>query len=173
MIDLNFEHEKKISSQDLYNIVSNAIDVANDDGMLNSFIFQRALYVFAAAVVYEEQTENIMTKISNFPELWDELVENNTIDNLKNDYAQEVTMLSSIGKDWFEEYNEHIHSSYAVVTAVSDIIQNFTANFQNQVNDLSKNKVFSDLVKTASQWGMNNDNPAEKAKQDSLFEVVK
>ena len=172
MIDLNFEHEKKLSTQDMYNIISIAIDTADDDGMLNSFTFQRALYAIAAATVYADQTDRIMTGLPNFPMLWDDLIADNIIDNLCNDYPTELAELCRVGETWFDEYNEHIHSSYAIVTAISNIVQNFSSNFKDQVENFTNNEDINQLIKTASEWGMDNNDPANKVKNENMFHVV-
>lgn len=169
MIDLDFEHNKKLSTQDIYNIISHSIEVADEDGMLNSFIFQRALYVFAAATLFEDQTEDILMNIPQFPQLWDDLVEKNVIDELKANYPRELTELCAIGEAWFSEYDAHVHSSYAIVTAISNIVQNLTSNFQNQVDNISKDGNIKQLIETASHWGMDNDNPSQAALHESLM----
>lgn len=172
MIDLNFEHNKKLSTQFIYEIINDALQVAEDEGFLNSFLFQRALYVFAAATLYEDQTKNIMEKIPQFPQLWDELVENGVIDKLKQEYSEELDMLCAIGQEWFNEYDEHIHSSYAVVTAISNIVNNFTSNFQNQVNEFTANEDISKVIETAKEWGMDNANLEQAAKSESTLKLV-
>lgn len=173
MIDLNFEHEKKLSTQDMYNIISIAIDTADDDGMLNSFTFQRALYAVAAAVVYDDQTDRIMMGLPNFPMLWDELIADNIIDNLCKDYPTELTELCKMGETWFNEYDEHIHSSYAVVTAISDIVENFTNNFKKRVEEFQNNEDINKIMQTASTWGMDNNDPGNAVKDENMFKIVK
>ena len=48
-IDLKLEKECEFSAQDRYDIISAAIMDSYDDGFMNQFIFERALYCYALA----------------------------------------------------------------------------------------------------------------------------
>ena len=60
---MNLEQEKNnvFMPQEVYEIISAAIDMADDDGFINSYVFERALYVCAARTLYEDKKAQINT----------------------------------------------------------------------------------------------------------------
>ena len=72
MINLAQEESYKLSAKDRYDILSFAIEAADDGGFVSSFIFERAMYLYAAIILDEDRAENIREKIiQNLIEAWD------------------------------------------------------------------------------------------------------
>ena len=67
MINLIFEHDSHLSSQDRYDIISFAMEAADDNGFINSFVYERALYCYAAIMLYPERREEIGNLLSDSP----------------------------------------------------------------------------------------------------------
>jgi len=44
-IDLTLEKERSLSTQDMYDIIAFSTEAANDNGFMNSFIFNRSIYL--------------------------------------------------------------------------------------------------------------------------------
>ena len=51
MIDFEKEKSLALDAQERYDIIAFAMDAADDDGFINSFIFERALCCFDGAVL--------------------------------------------------------------------------------------------------------------------------
>ena len=56
---INLENEKSLAldAQERYDVISFAMDAADDNGFINSFIFERALYCYAAIMLYPEKKD--------------------------------------------------------------------------------------------------------------------
>lgn len=63
MIDISFEKERSIKTQDMYDIISFAIESANEGGFINTFVLERAIYVYTALILNEEKREEIQEKM--------------------------------------------------------------------------------------------------------------
>jgi hypothetical protein len=59
MINLETEKSLALNAQERYDIISLAMDAADDNGFINSFIFERALYCYAAIILYPELREEL------------------------------------------------------------------------------------------------------------------
>jgi hypothetical protein len=59
MINLETEKSLALDAQERYDIISFAMDAADDNGFINSFVFERALYCYAAIMLYPEHKEEL------------------------------------------------------------------------------------------------------------------
>lgn len=59
MINLETEKSLALDAQERYDIISFAMDAADDNGFINSFVFERALYCYAAIMLYPEYKEQL------------------------------------------------------------------------------------------------------------------
>lgn len=174
MIDLEYEKNRKLSTQDMYDIVSFSVDSAYDNGFMNSFIFERALYVFAAAILFEDSRKEITELASkNMNEAWDKTLELGLIDKLYNDYQEEMNSLADCGKVWFDEYSAYAHSARGVLDVFQNISGNFLQSSLKQIRDAAQEEGISNVLDIADKWGMNNgiETPVEEQDMtDSVFE---
>ncbi len=63
-LDLNKEKTSALSSAAQFDIINFAIQAAEENGFLNSFIFERALYCFAAIILNDDRKEEISHLVS-------------------------------------------------------------------------------------------------------------
>lgn len=63
MINLETEKSLALDAQERYDIISFAMDAADDNGFINSFVFERALYCYAAIMLYPEIAEELSEKV--------------------------------------------------------------------------------------------------------------
>ena len=54
-INIQIEKSINLTSQQIYDICDFATQAAYDDGFMNSYIFERALYVFLAIQLFEDE----------------------------------------------------------------------------------------------------------------------
>lgn len=65
MINLDLEKTLALDAQERYDVISFAVDAADDNGFINSFILERALYVYAAIMLYPEKKDEVSSLIVN------------------------------------------------------------------------------------------------------------
>lgn len=157
---MNIDKEKayKLSSQERYDIISHAMDVAEDDGFINQFVFIRSLYVFAARALYPEMLEQIDEDlVTGSPMVaWDRMLEDDVVDTMIKDYSDELNALAEEGRIWLEDFMTYRNSARGIV----DILQVFTnsiADNMGQSLEMLKNDVdVQAALDIADKYGMNN-----------------
>lgn len=176
MINLDYEKEKKLSTQDICDILTFAIDNSqSQQGFVNSFVFNRAIYLYAAIILYPDRKEEIASAISeNLFDAWDALVEDSTIEKMLNEFEQDLDNLCDIGERWFKDYIDYAHSIQAALSELQlfsgDFLNKMSSNFSQQIIDSGVPQVFD----IAEKWGMGNslDENVEKEgelPEDSLY----
>lgn len=156
MINLIFEHDLHLSSQDRYDIISFAMEAADDNGFINSFVYERALYCYAAIMLYPERREEIGDLLSDSPIVaWEQLIEDGTIATMKEEYNEELNVLSDEGAVWYDEYADWAHSARGIL----DMVQNFTGDIvqaaARKLQGAAQQSGVSELLDIADDWGMN------------------
>ena len=136
MININFEKTSALDAQERYDIISYAMDAADDNGFINSFIFERALFCFAAIILYPHRKEELASAISiNLLDGWKILLEDDTIQKMQEDYSEELDVLTEEAAAWFGEYSDWAHSARGIL----DIVQQFSGNIvQNAATSLTQ-----------------------------------
>ena len=174
-IDLTLEKERSLSTQDMYDIIAFSTEAANDNGFMNSFIFNRALYLFAAIILYPEQKEEFSHIISeNINTAWDKLLQEGVIDNMVKDFKTDLDMLAEYGKTWLDEYTEYAHSARGLLDTIQMFSVDIVKAAAEQLQSATTQSGVKEVLDIADKWGMNNQIVDEKealpASSDSLFE---
>lgn len=165
MINLEKEKNLKLSSQQIYDIIAKAVELADDDGFLNNFVFERSLYIVSLAVLNEEKRNNISIdlEIKSPMDIWDELLKDGSIEELIKDYKQELDYISDQAEIWYEDYATFCASPRGMIGSLEGLTGSFMENMSDQVASLQDNAKINEAIATAEKWGMNN------AIDDSLF----
>ena len=154
MIDMKFESSRKLSTQDIYDIIDTAVRLAEDDGFINEFILERVLYECMALVVLPNRKDEIVELMEKSPlSAWDTLVEDGTIDMLCKDYRQEIACISGLTTRWVASYSDHIHSMRGMLSYMNDLTSKLTKTLEDTVKKSDIPKV----LEMADKWGMNNE----------------
>lgn len=154
MIDMKFESSRKLSTQDIYDIIDTTVRLAEDDGFINEFILERVLYECMALVVLPNRKDEIVELMEKSPlSAWDTLVEDGTIEMLCKDYRQEITCISGLTTRWVASYSEHIHSMRGMLSYMNDLTSKLTKTLEEKVKGSDIPKV----LEVADKWGMNNE----------------
>lgn len=173
-MNLDFEKNRKLSTQDMYDIMAFACDAAEDNGFMNSFIFERALYEYAAIIIFQEDKEKLSSKVAeNINSAWDYMLEEGYIEKLVNNYQSEMDALADMGERWMEEYTSYAHSARGLLDTVKMISGDITQNMMNQLKKTADAEGVSNLIQIADNWGMNNtieSSSEEEPAADSVFE---
>lgn len=176
MVDiyLDFEKSRKLSTQDMYDIVSFAIDASYDNGFLNEFIFEHALYVFAAIIIYPENKEELVSVAAkNINDAWDKIVSEGTLEKMGDEYTAELDKVADIARIWFDDYRAYTLSARGLLNNLQEFSGDIIKNAMNQLKKTSQEEGISQVLELADKWGMNNDTsiPAGEEKPESdIFE---
>ena len=176
MIDLEYEKDRNLTTEQICIIVDFAIQAANDGGFLNSFIFERALCVFAAQILFPDKKDDIASSIGQGYDIrlaFDLLVKDGTVEKLQKDYAADIQHLQEVGQIWFEEVETYEHSARGLLDTINtlsgDIVQSAVQQLQQVASGDAK--VVQDF---ANKWGFNLEQEANEAVgTDSVQESFK
>lgn len=171
------ETAKKLTSQDMYDIIHFAAQSAEDNGFVNQFVFERALYAYAAIILYPDRKEEIGRIVSdNILDAWDALLADGTIADMNENFAVDMDALGRIGSVWLDDYIKYLQSARGILSSFQefsgDIIQTAVEKFKTVSDEVGANQV----LEIANNWGMNN-NPEKEAqaianKEKPKFEIV-
>lgn len=176
MIDLEYEKNRNLTTEQICIIVDFAIQAANDGGFLNSFIFERALCVFAAQILFPDKKDDIASSIGQGYDIrlaFDLLVKDGTVEKLQKDYAADMQHLQEAGQIWFEEVETYEHSARGLLDTINtlsgDIVQSAVQQLQKVASGDAQ--VVQDF---ANKWGFNLEQEANKAiGSESIQESLK
>lgn len=178
MLNLNKEKERKVSTQDVYDIISFAIQAADDDGFINSFVFERALYEYTVLTVYPDDRDKYSGVIAQNPnDAWDEMLKDGVLDKLFNEYKDDLDFIADSAGTWADEYVEFEHSIHGILNQVQGAIGNINAQTLQDFQKVASNDALKEVTDIADKWGMNNTIEEEKKPvklvddddKDSLF----
>ena len=178
MINLETEKSLALDAQERYDIISFAMDAADDNGFINSFVFERALYCYAAMMLYPEYKEELAElATSNLIAAWNKILEENIFEQMIKSYETTLTILCQEAEIWFREYADWAHSARGILDMVQQFSGNIVQNAANRLTVTAQETGVSDLLDVADEWGMSrdllkNDNMKENApiEQESLFQ---
>lgn len=159
-MQLQLEKDSVFTAQEAYQIISEAMEFAEEnDGFINSYIFERALYVCAARVLYADIADAINDSIiSNGSPLitWNELLKNGTVDRMAEEHGASLDYLASLGAVWFEEYTAAAHSMRSLIDVINAFVGGMAGNMGQQLEMFKNDKGIQDVMNLADKWGMNN-----------------
>ena len=140
MINLVQEESYNLSAKDRYDILSFAIEAADDGGFVSSFVFERAMYLYAAIILEEDKADDIREKIAqNLIEAWDYVVQEKIIQEMQEKYSNDLDKLAEEGWIWFEEYNNYVVSARGILNFVEqfsgDLIGSAAKTFKETVEE--------------------------------------
>lgn len=163
MINLQNEKQYKISTQDVYDIVSYAVDSADDGGFVNTFILERALYEYAVLEVYPEERDKYQKKVASNPNLaWDEMLSDGVLEKLKNDFSIDLAHIADVAVQWVSDYESYAHSIRGAADVIQTTLNAVSEYSMNNLKDAASNDVLREVTDIADKWGMNSGLEYEK-----------
>lgn len=159
---MNLVQEKNnvFTSQETYEIISTAIDMADDDGFINSYVFERALYVCAARVLYEDKENDINASLleDGSPLItWQKLLDDGVIEQMADEYPKSLDYLASLGQIWFEEYTEAAHSLRSLIDVIQTFMDGMSKNMGQQLDMFKQDADVQGVMDIADKWGLDRD----------------
>ena len=166
----NLETTRKLTSQDIYDIIHFSAQSAEDNGFVNQYVFERALYAYAAIILYPDRKEEIGRMISNnILDAWDALVSDGTTSEMEKNFSSDIKILGEAGSVWLDDYIKYLQSARGIFstfqTFSGDIVESTVNRFKDAFNESDAKTV----LEIADKWGMNN-TPKDESK---LKEKVK
>lgn len=151
-LDLNKEKTSALSSAAQFDIINFSIQAAEENGFLNSFIFERALYCFAAIVLNDDRKDEISSLVAKgVIEAWEQLVEDGTMDQLVAEYKDVLDDLNDNAVRWFEEYNKYTISARGLLNNIQELSGSIVQNAANQLRAASSETGVLDILKLADE----------------------
>lgn len=164
------ETAKKLTSQDMYDIIHFAAQSAEDNGFVNQFVFERALYAYAAIILYSDRKEEIGSMVSNnILDAWDALLADGTIADMNENFAVDMDALGRIGSVWLDDYIKYLQSMRGVFSVFQNFSGDIVESTVNRFKDAFNESDAQTVLDIADKWGMNN-TPKDESK---LKEKVK
>ena len=166
----NLETTRKLTSQDIYDIIHFSAQSAEDNGFVNQYVFERALYAYAAIILYPDRKEEIGRMFSNnILDAWDALVSDGTTSEMEKNFSSDIKILGDAGSVWLDDYIKYLQSARGIFstfqTFSGDIVESTVNRFKDAFNESDAKTV----LEIADKWGMNN-TPKDESK---LKEKVK
>lgn len=166
----NLETTRKLTSQDMYDIIHFSAQSAEDNGFVNQYVFERALYAYAAIILYPDRKEEIGRMVSNnILDAWDALVSDGTMLDMEKNFSSDLKILGEVGSVWLDDYIKYLQSARGIFstfqTFSGDIVESTVNRFKDAFNENDAKAV----LEIADKWGMNN-TPKDESK---LKEKVK
>ena len=166
------EKEVRLNMEQVCMIEDFATQAANDGGFMSRYVFERAILVFAAIVLYPDRKDEITEMIGKDYDIraaYQVLLETGLFEEMANDYQGELTWLLCIGDTWFEEAKDFEQSARGLLSTISDlsgdIVQGAFEKLQEAANGDAK--IVEDF---ARQWGYGR---AAKKSDTPELELVK
>lgn len=152
MINLETEKSLALDAQERYDIISFAMDAADDNGFINSFVFERALYCYAAIMLYPEHA-NTMSEVvaTNLITAWTTLLDGGFIDKMAKEYETTLNQLATEADAWFKEYADWAHSARGVLEMVQQFSGNIVQTAANKLTSTAEETGVSELLNIADE----------------------
>ena len=155
--NLEEEMNRTLTTEQVTMILDFAIQAAEDNGFINRYIFQRAMYVFAAIVIFADRKDEISNLVGNDNDIrlaWDALLQDGTIQKMNDEYVNDMNYLGNVGEDWFNDYCEYAHSARGILAVFSDFSGDIVEAAFQRLSEVSGSE-FGDIARIAEAWGLN------------------
>lgn len=166
----NLETTRKLTSQDIYDIIHFSAQSAEDNGFVNQYVFERALYAYAAIILYPDRKEEIGRMVSNnILDAWDALVSDGTTSDMEKNFSSDIKILGEVGSVWLDDYIKYLQSARGIFSTFQTFSGDIVESTVNRFKDAFSESDAKTVLEIADKWGMNN-TPKDESK---LKEKVK
>lgn len=155
------EKDIRLTMEQVCIIEDFAAQAANDGGFMNSYVFERALLVFAAIVLYPDRKDEINSMIGEGYDIrlaYQTLLESGLLEEMSKDYEGELEYLVTIGETWFQEVKEFEQSARGLLNTISDLSGDIVSQAASKLQAVASGDV-KFVEEFADKWGLNNTLP--------------
>lgn len=175
MIDIEYEKSKKLTTEQITMILDFAAQAASDEGYINSFIFERAVCVFAAQALFPEKKELIASAIGNDYDIrlaFDNIAKDGTLEKMLADYPSEMKYLLEDGKVWLEEVAKFQQSVRGILDSINTLSGDIVKTAAEQLQKAASGDA-QIIQEFANKWGLDRDfKEAEQAVKDPVLSLA-
>lgn len=177
MLDLTIEQKMPLSAQEQYDIINTALDMANDNGFLNQFVFEHALWCLVVDNLVDDVPAELADMISENPiQVWDKMLEENIIQELFKNHGESLDYFAQAAAQYYSDYKDYLLSLGGALSQTDMMSTDNLNTFTKQLQDFMNSDNTLKTLDVADNWGMNN-KPIEETKpklvedlpEDSLF----
>lgn len=159
MIDMELEKQSTLTAKDINDLLAFAIGESENDGFVNRYVFERAMYTYLYLLLAEgDEQEKVRNSINENGVLvvWQELVGTGKIEQMAQDHQTEITLVERAGADVFDDYNGYSRSIRASFANIQSVSSNVMENAAKQMSQMLSSDQYKDIMDIAEKWGMNN-----------------
>ena len=164
MIDLNLAIALPLSSQEQYDIINFALQAANDNGFLDRFIFEHALWCKTVCVLMDDIPDDIQELVNSNPlQAWDRMLEEEIMQNFFYKYVDVkvgdtlvLDYFGSIAAYYFESYEAYLLSIGGALSQTDMMSTDNLEDFKQSLQDFMTSENTLKTLDIADSWGMNN-----------------
>lgn len=156
---INLQQEKNLvlSAQERYEIIDFATQAAEDNGFMNSFIFERALWLYAAIRLCEDRRDELSSMIAaDLLTAWQDLVADGTLEDMCAEFANDLDVLAAEAMTWFEEFTAYAHSARGLLGTIQSLSGDIVAEAASQLKHMQTNGELQQVFNIAREWGLDN-----------------
>lgn len=169
-ISPKLETTRKLTSQDIYDIIHFSAQSAEDNGFVNQYVFERALYAYAAIIIYPDRKEALGSIVSkNILDAWDTLVSDGTVSDMKQNFSADLKILGEASSVWLNDYIKYLQSARGIFSTFQTFSGDIVESTVNRFKDAFSENDAQTVLDIVDKWGMNN-TPKDESK---LKEKVK
>jgi hypothetical protein len=174
MIDFELEKNRTLTTEQIAMILDLSAQAASDGGFVSSYIFERAVMVFAAQVLYPEKKDEIAAMIGNGYDIrlaFDTLLSSGLLEKMSEDYSVDMQLLREEGYVWLEEVKEFQQSARGILDSINTLSGDIVQSAVQQLQQVASGdvKVIEDF---ANRWGFDRPTPG-KDKIEQTGEIQK
>lgn len=173
-IELLKEKNCELTAQDRYSIISYAIQAAYDNGFMNAFVFERALYCLAFAVLDTDDLEirqEYFIKIAENPLVfWQNNLD--VIDEMCGNHQETLNILGEEAYAWFSDYTEYAYSMRGLLDNLGDLMNGVTQRAEEELAAMYENDELKSVIGIAEEWGMNRETPVAAVQEETETKVI-
>nr|DAL50594.1 MAG TPA_asm: hypothetical protein [Caudoviricetes sp.] len=159
MIDMELEKQSTLTAKDINDLLAFAIGESENDGFVNRYVFERAMYTYLYLLLAEgDEQEKVRNSINENGVLvvWQELVGTGKIEQMAQDHQTEIALAERAGADVFDDYNGYSRSIRASFANIQSASNSIMENAAKQMSQMLSSDQYKDIMDIAEKWGMNN-----------------
>ena len=181
-INLDQEKNLQLTAQEVYDILDLAIQAADDNGFVSEYVYERAIYLYATAVLLPKYKDEVTKIISEENPLaaWQYCVKEGYLHNLVDEYSDELEFLAKQSITWLENYINYAHSARGLLGTIQALSTDIVAQASKRFQDVNEGSKIQEVLQIAENWGLNKEateimnktnDSFESADADSLYDL--
>ena len=157
-LDYQLERAIKLSTKQVETILDFAIQAANDNGYMSSLVFQKAMLVFAATVLYPDRKEEISAAIGSqydISAIYDKLNEEEFFEKMDADFYETMEYLRDVSVDWFEDAKSYAHSARGLLDSLNTLSGDIVKSAVEQLQKTAQSDDVAQVLQIGDALGVN------------------